>query len=261
MRLVKDHYRTLIEPWIASIEKSSRNAKEKKKITLELYHYAAFCIALLKSNYIKSYQEISLIKIPDPPLPDFEIEFRNSKIGLEICRVTNSKVRRINCQKGILKSTEDLLKTQHPDFKGHLNINFNEFNVESHEKRLLCQELMEFILNYNREGSSALEYPSFIKRISFIPFDSISLNLSGSYWVGDLNQEIQIQIQKKNARTYNYRSRNQYAKVWLLLVIHGNSPESDFNKLDDEVFNIPSKFDCIWILNEFEKRIYHIGNI
>lgn len=253
MGLQKRQYHELIDHWIARVDVSDCSVQEKAQKTMELCHFASFCIALKNEGYIDSFDEIRLINLDEAP--DFEIEFQGRSVGLEVCQATNSSVSIINNQRDILRKVKNSILQERPDITLNLNVVFNDININRRNKPDYTKKTVRAVVEFV-DNKGELILPDFIKKIRAYRSDTLSVDLAGSYWVDCSHDSLYEVIKKKEKRLEKYRASAKYSEFWLLVVIHGNSPESDFLNLNDFVNSIETNFDHFFILNEFKKSLH-----
>mgnify|MGYP000325747535 CR=1 FL=1 len=251
----KSDYEKMISSWINTVEKSSINKKEQKKRILELCHLASFSIGLKNRGIIKDVREIDLADLSVEP--DFIILYKNQRLGLEIRRVLNHRAHEIGEKRSFLNSVERSFEKKYPDIKVLANIKFNDsFDVRIVNNDLIRNQTADFI--YSQIGVGQIEKPEFISRARCVRHSHLTFNLSGSYSVGNLDEEIKEGIIEKNEKLENYKTKMTLEKVWLLLVVSGASPESDFSYFDETTFVCDNSFDSVFLLNDFKKDVYFL---
>lgn len=249
----KSDYEKMISAWIGKVEKSSLNKKEKKKRCLELCHLASFAISLKDRGIIEDVQEIDLADLAVEP--DFIISYKGQKLGLEVRRVLNEKAQEIGEKRSFLNSVERSFAKKYPGIKVFSSISFNKsFDVKTVKKDLTRNQTADFI--YSQITGKGNEMPPFIKGARCVEHTHLTFNLSGGYWVGILDEEIKQGIIEKEKKLKNYRAKTNLEKVWLLLVVSGASPESDFSYFDETAFVCNNSFDSVFLLNDFKKNVY-----
>lgn len=251
----RSDYERMVSSWISAVEQSSLNKKEQRKRILELCHVASFTIGLKKLEIIKDVKEIDLVDLAVEP--DFIISFMNQRFGLEVRRVVNYKAREIGERRGILKAAERIFEHKHPTTKVLANISFKDsFDLKMTDAEATKNQIANFIYSQITDGQE--EKPEFINRARCVIHSHLTFNLSGAYWVGNLDEEIKQGIKEKNKKIENYKTKMNLEKVWLLLVVSGASPESDFTHFDESTFICDNSFDSVFLLNDFKKDVYFL---
>jgi hypothetical protein len=251
----KSDYEKMISSWIDKVEKSSLNKKEQKKRILELCHLASFAISLKNIGVIEDVQEIDLSDLAVEP--DFIISFKGQRLGLEVRRVLNDKAQEIGEKRSFLNSVERSFAKKYPGIKVFASISFNKsFDVKTVNNDLIRSQTADFI--YSQITDKQNEMPQFIKRARCVEHTHLTFNLSGGYVVGNLGEEIKQGIIDKDKKLKNYIAKTNLEKVWLLLVVSGASPESDFSYFDETTFVCENSFDSVFLLNDFKKNVYFL---
>lgn len=251
----KSDYKRIISSWINTVEQSSLNKKEKKKRILELCHLASFAIGLKNQGVIKDVKEIDLVDLSVEP--DFIITFKNQGLGLEIRRVVNDKAQEIGEKRGILSAAERIFEQRYPGIKVLVNISFkNSVDLKTIDLEMAKNQLANFAYSQIMDGK--LEKPDFVNQARCVTHSHLTFNLSGAYWVGNLDEEINQGIRDKEEKINNYKTKMGLKKVWLLLVVSGASPESDISNFDETTFVCDNSFDSVFLLNDFKKKVYFL---
>ncbi len=240
---------------IEEVENSHLNRKEKKKRINELDHFSNFVNALKRRGVINDVNKIELLELTIEP--DFIISFRNQKIGLEVRRIKNERAEEIGIKRSLLSSAERIFKDKYPDVKAFANVSFKD-SVEITKNDNLATKLADYI--YSEIFFQGAEMPYFVKRARCVEHSCLTFDLSGTYWVGDLENEIKMGIQEKEKKLSNYRAKSGLEKIWLLVVISGDSPDSDFSAFDERKFNYRGGFDSVLMLNEFKNDLYFLSD-
>ena len=251
----KSDYEKMVSSWISTVEQSRLNKKEQKKRILELCHIASFAIGLKNREIIKDVNEIDLVELSVEP--DFIISFQNQRFGLEVRRVVNDKAKEIGEKRGILSAVERIFEQRYPGTKALVNISFKDsFDLKKTDAETTKNQIADFVYSQNTDGQ--VEKPEFVNRARCVTHSHLTFNLSGAYWVGNLDEEIKQGIRDKDKKIGNYKTTMSLEKVWLLLVVSGASPESDFSHFDETTFVCDNSFDSVFLLNDFEKKVYFL---
>ncbi|MGM0582088.1 MAG: hypothetical protein ACQETL_15500 [Bacteroidota bacterium] len=251
----KSDYEKMVSSWISNIEKNSVNKKEQKKRILELCHIASFAIGLKNREIINDVKEIDLVELSVEP--DFIISFQNQRFGLEVRRVVNDKVKEIGEKRGILNASERIFEQRYPGTKALVNISFKDsFDLRTTDVETIKNQIADFV--YSQITGGQVDKPEFVNRARCVTHSHLTFNLSGAYWVGDLDKEIKQGIKDKDKKIENYKTKMDLEKVWLLLVVSGASPESDLSHFDETTFVCDNSFDSVFLLNDFKKKVYFL---
>lgn len=250
----KSDYIKIASSWISDAECSFLNEKEYKKRILELAHVASFAIALKNHQIIEDVTEISIANLSIEP--DFIISFQNERIGLEVRRVMNDQAQEVGIKKGILNSAKRIFEQKHPETKVFVSISFKKSFVSYGKNVQISEQIADFV--YSQVTGGQIKKPDFVNRARCVLHTKLSFNLSGGYWVGNLDEEIKKGIKDKNKKIKSYKTKANLEKIWLLLVVSGNSPDSDFSHFDETTFVCDNSFDFVFLLNDFKKELYFL---
>lgn len=248
-------YEKMVSSWISTVEQSRLNKKEQKKRILELCHIASFAIGLKNREIIKDVKDIDLVELSVEP--DFIISFQNQRFGLEVRRVVNDKAKEIGEKRGILNAAERIFEQRYPGTKALVNFSFKDsFDLKTTDAETAKNQIADFV--YSQITYGQVEKPEFVNIARCVTHSHLTFNLSGAYWVGNLDEEIKQGIRDKDKKIENYKTKMNLEKVWLLLVVSGASPESDFSHFDETSFVCDNSFDSVFLLNDFKKKVYFL---
>jgi hypothetical protein len=200
------------------------------------------------------------MKVIKREAPDFILELNNERIGLEVERIFITKPENRGFIESIFDKAEERLREKYPDIKNLLNFSVDEskFPFEVKMKETTITKIVECA--YNAITNNAAPYPDFIKRLSVSNHTDIKLHPNlGAYWLKQLNSKTVIAyINKKEKLIQSYKSNTQLKTQWLLLVVSGIHSESDYSDIEKDSFNIQSQFDKVFLLNDFQAKIFHL---
>lgn len=221
--------------------------KNRQKI-LELCHVGKFLMFFDNKIQIDQLYE----------KPDFILNGKFGKVGLEHqILVDNKPKEREGFFENIFSAAESELKndTELPNFL----INcypFHLVNFKINEKKdiikLIVRVVKEFILT-----EKLVENP-IIERINMTDHSQKSLNVNlGAWWNKDVTDELIINaVRKKEEKLSTYRE-NCGKNQWLIIVI-GSTGESSYNLDNPFEMNLKTKFDKVYILEDFNNRLFEI---
>jgi hypothetical protein len=251
----KADYERLVSDRIKLVEQSTLSRKEKDKRILELCHLASFAIGLKDAKVIQDVKEIEIVDLSVEP--DFIIIYKNEKIGLEIRRVFNDKVQQTNERRTILKFAAKIFENKYPGHKVLASIRFTDsFDERANNTDEIKNRIADFV--YAHRTRQSFETLEFIESIHCTDHSQVSFGLTGAYWVGNLDSEIKEGIEEKNKKVSNYKVKGNLTKTWLLLVVSGASPDSDFTDFDPTTFEVENSFDSVFLLNDMKKQVYFL---
>jgi len=241
----KDRLVSIINPYIEALE-SDYNKNQKKII--ELCHLGKFLLFL--------EPDITIEKLFEEP--DFILNYNDKIIGLEHEIIIDDKRKKIEgFYENISQKVETKLRKDHrlPNFLA--NCYFNEKIQHSiTQKNYLIDYLYEIITEFILTGS--LKENEIIEDILLLPHSHKTLAPNFGYWVQKYltKEHILKAIHKKEKKLNNYRT-NCGNKQWLLLVVGGLGGCS--YEMDESLeFKIESEFEHIYILEDFNNRLFQL---
>lgn len=242
LRIMGDHYTQL----------SAKKTKKDKAKLDELLTMARF---LQKLGLATTY-EIETVR----EAPDFILKNIEQNIAVELTEILDEPIQREtnDLRKALARATSMLVERM-PSFSGVVNLEILPGTLTHQGKSL--QELNRvnketvpkiiaaFIEQWFHDPST--ERPAFIQHISYSSIGSLSLELSETYIVRDLNLEkIQAAVTDKESNLPVYLSATGLDKCWLLLVLKGAGEAAGY-RLDNIQLSQNSKFDRVYLLEAF----------
>jgi len=243
---VSENYKLLGELINKHLESLSNDSKKQQK-TLEICHTGKF---------LMFFDNLKIDEVSEKP--DFILFNGNLKIGLEHQIVVDTKSKeKEGFYSNIFSLAESELQKDNelPNFLANCYIQ-PYANFKLIEKEYLIETIKavvkEYILN-----DSFIENP-IIERIYKQPHSkkNICANL-GAWWQKEVTLEIiENSIKKKDAKISSYKEKG-ITTQWLLLVI-GSNGESSFEMNRNLNIDIETKFDKVFILEDFNNRLYEL---
>jgi len=225
--------------------------KDYNKKLIEIIH-AGKLLMLLESNF-------KILKVNEKP--DFIIKHGDKSIGLEheILVDQRSKLKEGTFD-DLVRNIEQKFKEAHPDTKllirMWLNPNLKISKSDKPELIEKCLSIVEDHIYYNRFIENDL-----IRDISVLPHSKLILwGGLGAWWQRKLDSEIlESSITKKESKIDSYITNTAADEQWLLIVIGGIGGSSYVVDQGSEIeFNKESKFDKIFLLDEFRSKYFEI---
>lgn len=250
-------YDELISQWLMVLEKSPLSSRQKHMKSLELHQFAAFIMSATKQGVFHDFQDAVLQEFVEEP--DFIVKYKGKVIGLELRRVVNSQAETIGIQKGILRKAEAIFKKTYSGTNILANVSFDDHvNWKDVDPKQLAKEVCDII--YNRHIGLTFALPEYLDSVRTSEHEPLSFNLSGAYWVGQLDLKlIEDAVKEKENKIGAYMNKNSELELfWLLLIISGVSPESNFIMPNQISVELDTKFERVFLLNDFEKKVYAI---
>lgn len=238
-------YDSLVNHFIEPIIKSQKR-NDKQKI-IEICHIGKF---LMEFDNITFVEEVS-------EKPEFILNQKGKLIGLEHQIIVEKKSRE---REGIIYNIFELAEIELQKDKSLPNFLANCFTTpylsfKLNQKRKLIDEVVNIIKHFiktNQLIENHIIDDIFIQSHSQI---NISPNLGG-WFQRDITQEIiQKSIDKKDKLINSYKTNVK--ENWLLLVI-GGLGESSYRIDNLEKVSIESKFDRVYVLEDFYSNLYQL---
>lgn len=239
--LIEEKISKFIEPLTKDFDKN------QKKIT-EICHVGKF-LSLLnnKVNINRIFEE-----------PDFILDCGNKIIGLEHQIIINDE--RIEIEgfyKNLFKKVELKIEKENLNYKFLANCYLkNKLIVELSNKEKLINQIFETIIEF--VNNNTIIENEVIDDILIMPHKKVRLSPNFGGWTQKIINDkiIYSAIIKKEKKISNYID-NCGKKQWLLMVI-GELGETSYEMDEYLKLNIDSKFDEIYILEDFNNVLYKI---
>lgn len=235
-------------PRSSIIEHFLKNTIDGKK-KIELWHLA---------NFIYNYdQDIEIISSQEEP--DFIIRKGPISIGLELTRYFTTDIKHINAVSVIIKKAENIFKSQHPDLKYYINFHLSNDIIEysKHDSINIANQIVESVYScINGKKNTSL---SFIERITYYPTTQTIFQVLNAYTAGPLlKSNVESLIRNKENNIDKYKINSNTELIWLLIVVSGANSASDYSHLAEDLYHIESKFNNVFILNDFQEEVIRI---
>lgn len=240
--------RTMLDNMISPFMNESFSDKEN----LELCQTGKF---LSKLNGF-----VSILKKRESP--DFLISYNNDPVGLEheLILSEDRKSKKYRSIKKLFRDAAILFANKYPEYKILVNVylNDNNFSFKKHEMDSLKNEIADCI--YNSIKQKDFPKSSFISEVLIFNHSRVSFVYNpGPGYVESINRDhILKAIRRKESKIDKYIKKTGVNRQWLLLAIGTVEPDSfEFNKcfLEKE---IKSRFEHIFILEDFNNTLHKI---
>jgi hypothetical protein len=238
----------LINIPLSTIDKSDKDYDKK---SLEICHAGKFLMLLNSDLEIDQVRE----------KPDFILKFKNDLIGLEHEILVDPVSKKTEGSfKDLVKSVEKSFQSNHPNEKIHVNVFVNpDFRFRKNEKTILVERLLKMI--ENKVYRDSFIENDLVRRISWSIHSCLHFSCNLGAWIQkSLRPEYLIEsIKRKEKKVKHYISTTGIDKQWLLIVI-GSLGESSY-EMDtrlDNVLAIKSSFEKIFLMEDFNSRLYEI---
>ncbi|MFM9987304.1 hypothetical protein [Flavobacterium sp.] len=235
----------LISPFVSEL--MTNKEKNQQKI-LEICHVGKFLLFFKKQIQIDSLSE----------KPDFILNFNDEKIGLEHQIVIDSKLKeKEGFYENIFQKVETEIKLDEnlPNFLMNCFIKPNleyKLNQKKEIELIIKKVILEYLIN-----NTFIENPIISKLIK-MQHSKKNINVNFGAWIQKtITKEVILNaISKKESKIENY-IKNGLQKQWLLLVI-GSNGKSSFEMNNNINIEIESKFERIYILEDFDNILHQI---
>jgi hypothetical protein len=240
-----DYLKSIADDFISDL--ITDKYKNHQKI-LELCHIAKFLSFFEDSFKIERINEE----------PDFIIASTHEKIGLEHQILIDNKAKETEgFIENLFKQAEQILSNEAEiqNFLANIYINpFVEIKINDKNQRIL--EIVDLLKNFLNTGE--LSKNEIIEEISIMPHSQISLCPNFGGWCQKkITPDLLINAISKKERLINSYFQKTNLKQWLLIVI-GGVGDSSYEVDTRFDFVIESKFEKIYLLEDFKYRLYEI---
>ncbi len=236
---------SLIDDFISDLK--TDKYKNHQKI-LELNHIAKF-LSFFEDKF-------KIDKINEEP--DFIIASSIEKIGLEHqILIDNRAKEKEGFIENLFKQAEQILSKETDIQNFHADIYVNPFvEVKINDKKQKVFEIVDLLKGYLK--TEELYENEIIDDIFIMPHSQISLCPNFGGWCKkNITPDLLTNAISKKERLINNYIQKTNLKQWLLIVIGGVGDSSyEFDYRFD--FEIESKFDKIFLLEDFKYRLYEI---
>lgn len=237
-------YRKLLSPYL---EKLQQDEIANHKKIVELCHVGKFLMNLDSNTYIESFGES----------PDFLINFRGEKIGIEHRIIINDKEKSYEgFFENVFRHAEIELRKDKsiPNFLANCWL-YDNIEYKQKQKNDNIQLVISLIKEYL--FTNTLRENNLIERIYSMPHSRIDLCPNFGAWIQKyLSTEIlQKAINEKEKKLLEYKETIK--DVWLLLVIGGTNASS-YELYKNMQYNIQSNFDKVFLLEDHKNQLYQV---
>jgi len=209
----------------------------------------------------KINSEIKILEKPNPPDPDFIIEYNSKIIGLEHTRIFTDDVAIYNKINSLIKYSEKLFASKFPNEKifAQISIVDDKLEYKGTEKRRFANEIVEYIYNLSKGNSE--DKPTFIAKVKLSAHSQISFSYNEKNWQGpNLSQSrLETEIRKKEKKIKNYKLGNkQVSEYWLVLFI-GSLSSISYQFDENENYETKTEFDKVYLMTDFDAEIVKVN--
>ncbi len=205
--------------------------------------------------------EISIVDKPEPPRPDFIIEYDSKLIGLEHTRIFSENADNYNRTKSIIEYSEKVYRKMFPEDKVHGTISIIDDNLEykQSEKKSIAIEIAKYVNCVKNQIE--VEKPAFIENVRTRVHSQVNFTYKEKNWqAGYLPKErLEEAIRKKETRLKVYQKEEiEISEYWLVLLI-GSLSSASYDLKENENYEMRSEFDRVYLMTDFDAEIIRIA--
>lgn len=210
-----------------------------------------------------TYKIASQIKItdkPQPPNPDFIIEYNNKLIGLEHTQILSEDAQRYFRIKTLLDYAELIFVQKYPNINVHASISIqnDEWNYSQKNKLILAKQIADYVQCTRLETD--FDLPEKITRIRTTKHTQVSFSYNEKNWQAEYltRERLKKEIEKKETKIYGYKkSKHTLTELWLVLLI-GSLSSVSYKLNVTENYQMESKFDRVYLMADFDSKILRV---
>lgn len=204
--------------------------------------------------------EIRITEKPQPPDPDFIIEFKSKLIGLEHTRILTKNASRYFRIVTLLDCAEKIYRLKHPNKNvlATISIKNDELDYKLKEKTELAEVIADLVDDIHSGNNNQI--PNFITNIRTTKHSQITFNYHERNWQSEYltKERLKQEIQKKERKIVGYKkSKLNLSEFWLVLLI-GSLSSASYILNENENYEMDSKFDRVYLMADFDANIIRI---
>lgn len=204
--------------------------------------------------------EIQIIQKPQPPNPDFIIEYEEKLIGLEHTRIATENAKRYFSIKTLIDYSEKIFNSKYPNNNvlATISILNDELNYKQNEKAELAELIADLV--YSVKSRNKVELPSFVTGIRTTEHSLVSFDFDEKDWQSEYltKERLKQEIKKKERKIKGYeKSKIKLSEFWLVLLI-GSLNSASYRLNDNENYETDSKFDRVYLMADFRAKVIRI---
>lgn len=231
------------------IKPFTSQCKEDSKRSSELWHVGSFIVLL--------GEDVKLMDHSDKP--DFIICVDNMKVGVEHTRLIDEQVhKQEKAIDDLIDRAQAIFQKKYPAFNCTVYFSLPEYiSYKLSDRNDIAEQIADFV--YLRINNTNVQKPSFIEDVDVFLKPGLHFQAHGAYSSGPLLKErVSFAVRKKERLLGGYKKDKNIDEVWLLIVVTGGSGSSDYSFIDSSAFGIDSEFEKVYLLNDFEKKLYKL---
>lgn len=196
------------------IDREDREGLKRKKEINDILHYIQFA----------GDDDWKIIDIRESP--DFIIEVKGEKIGLELTGIYDQGVvAQVNKREKVCEITQARLRETHPEMTGLINVSFNVDQASELSGKVMVPKLVASIEGV--VGGEKLVLPTFVQKIDIKSQKTLQVAQSEEYFVKNVDvKALDDLIAQKEAKIDQYKANSGLERIWLLAIIDGASEKS-----------------------------------
>jgi len=204
--------------------------------------------------------EIRIIDKPQPPNPDFIIEYTDKTIGLEHTQVLTDDASRFFKVKSLFDYAEQIFKNKYQNINVHATISVQDdcWDYRQQDKPKLAEKIADFV----QWTMCELEFnlPEKITQIRTTKHSQVSFTYKEKNWQAEYltRERLEAEILKKETKILGYqKSEKKLAELWLVLLI-GSLSSVSYKLNESENYKMESKFDRVYLMADFDAEIIKV---
>lgn len=221
-----------------------------KKEVVELCNLGKFILQISDEIKILSKRES----------PDFLIDNNGEVIGLELEAIYNNEfVQDVKSKERLLENAAIEFHKRYPNINIFINFQLkDDFLVRQMDKKDSIEKIINYIHGF--VSNNPFQRPDFVESIYSMNHTGLNFSYNqGAYFVNHINDKlIEEAIQKKEIKIDDYVANSKTTHQWLLIIIDSGAVESYMIGEDKPLKKTLSRFERIYILEDFKSQITRI---
>ncbi len=203
---------------------------------------------------------IKIIDKPQPPNPDFIIEFDNRLIGLEHTQILTEDANRFFKVKNLFDYAKQKFEQKYPNVKVHATISIqnDQWDYKQKDKSKLAEQIADSV-QWTRLGLE-FDLPEKITQIKTTNHSKVTFSYNEINWQSKYltRERLRSEISKKEDKINGYQnSEKDLYELWLVLFI-GSLSSVSYELNESENYQMESKFDRVYLMADFDAKILRI---
>ena len=246
-------------------EKLKRNKIEIKKalepINLEEFENNELEEICHVGKFVAKFKgEVKIIDKTLPPNPDFVLQYKNKKIGLEHTRIINDGAQRYYSVKSLLEIAQEVyIQKYNTNVLATFSILNDSWDYSKVEQKYIAEEIADLV--HQKINNNSINLPEKITKINISKHSLVSFSYKEKNWEPEIlsRERLKKDIQKKERKIDLYKSsKDNLNEIWLVLFI-GTLNSATYNIDHSESYKINSKFDRVYLMDDFKNCLYRIN--